>query len=279
MRKILALFIVGFVVFASGCVEEKTGLTKEDILNALESINTMEYGENITISMHAKDPMSNETLSVRESIAIRALIDGTKNVSLVRGNVTVHANGDALYIPLEAYVNGTSAFININGTWYDVRNMTQAYEELYQGNADIKYLEKLIREKDIEIEQRGDLYVFRTNITFDELMNVLNRSTVLHNLMDMANMSVRTNEGWIEVGFKEDGTPVYLKDYFNITMTFHVSQSMIVNSTIDQSSINPSIEFIIQDSERIFSINEPLNITKPQGVENAEPLVKSPFVG
>ncbi|NJE47843.1 hypothetical protein E3E35_10655, partial [Thermococcus sp. GR7] len=82
MKKILALFLVGFVLFASGCVEEKTGLTKDKVLNALESINSMDYGENITVSMHAKDPMTNETLDVRENITLRALIDGTKNVSL-----------------------------------------------------------------------------------------------------------------------------------------------------------------------------------------------------
>jgi hypothetical protein len=279
MRKVLALFLVGFVLLASGCVEEKTGLTKEEVLNALSSINSMDYGENITVSMHIKDPISNETMNVREDLAFRALIDDTKNVSFLHGNVTVNVNNNTLSMPLEVYVNSTSAFMNMNGTWYDVRNMTQAYGEVYQGEADIKYIEKLIEEKDIKIEQKGDLYVFRTNITFNELLNSLNRSSIFHKLMDMANMSLRTNEGWIEVGLKEDGTPVYLKDYFNLTMTFHLSEPMVLNSTINRSSSNPSMELIIQDSERVFSVNKPLNITKPQGVDDAKSLAESPFEG
>ncbi len=275
MKRIMVLFLIGLVLLASGCVKEKTGLTTEKILNTLGSINSMDYGENTTISMHAKDPVSNETLEVKEKITIHALRDFAKNVSFIRGNFTIHAKGHTISMPLESYTNSTSAFININGIWYNLRNTTRRHGELYQSTIDIKYLEKLIREKDIKLEKEGNLYVFRTNITFDELLNALNRSSAFQGLVNTSNMSIKTNRGWIEMGFKEDGTPVYLKDYLNLTMTFPVSKSMMVNST-NGSPTNPSMELIIQDSERIFSINQPLNITKPQGIDDAKPLIELP---
>ena len=278
MKRIMALFLVGLVLLASGCVGEKAGLTTdkgltvEKILNTLSSINSMDYGDNTTINIHAKDPVRNETLDFKESITIHALRDLTKNVSFVHGNFTIHANNHTLRMPIASYFNNTSAFINLNGTWYNLGNITRRQGELYQGTVDIKYLKKLIREKDIKIEKKGNLYVFRMNITVNELLNFLNKSSVFHGLINTSNISIKTNEGWIEMGFKEDGTPVYLRDYFNFTMTFPVPQSTVVNSTVNRSPMNPIMEVTIQDSERIFSINRPLNITKPQGIDDAEPL-------
>ncbi|ASJ08770.1 hypothetical protein A3L11_05835 [Thermococcus siculi] len=259
MRRLIALFLIGFVVLASGCIGEQTGLTKEKILTAIENLETASYDQNFSMAMQITNPLTNKTINI--TMSGRAIGSFNRTAGLESGemNITTHTMGMDVNVNWPYFVNGTEVYFNVDGRWYSVPSTDGLYEQA-RGSLNVNYIEKLLQKKNVTIKRLANGYAFRVNVTYWEFVNATNRTGYLNEFIDSfpGNLTVDTNAGWVEVHLADDGTPTFIETHMDITMTFDFSQEKPVTSHV-----------VVHETLSLSDVNEPVKIEVPEGIENA----------
>ncbi|BAD85579.1 hypothetical protein, conserved [Thermococcus kodakarensis KOD1] len=260
MRKILTTFLLAIIVVMSGCIGENAGLTKEKVLTAIQNIETARYNESFSMSMNIFDPNTNKTVNVTMSGSIAGVFNKSAGIEAGNMNLTTRMMGMDINMNWPYFTNGSDVYFNIDGKWYFVPSNNDLHNRA-RASLNVDYIEKLLREKNVTFKKLGDVYAFRVNVTFWEFVNATNQTTYLNEawgpLSD--NITVNTNAGWVEVHFRDDGTPTFIETYIDLTI--------IIPDEFLQEPV--TIHETIHDSTVFSDINKPTNITIPEGIESA----------
>ncbi len=260
MKRMIALFLIGFVVLASGCIGQSVGLTEEQVLEAIQNLDTASYDQNFSMSMHFTDPDTNKTVNITMSGHVIGVFN--KTAGLEKGNMSmrVHMMGMDVNMDWPYFVNNTSVYFNIDGRWYRVPPDDDLYSHA-KGSLNVDYIRNLLNEKNVTIEKLADGYAFRVNVTFWEFVNATNQTGYLNELWGAGSermVNVTTKSGWVEVHLREDGTPVFIETYMDLVLTINVFDDKKMEAYLT-----------VHDRVSLSNINEPVEIEVPQGLENA----------
>jgi outer membrane lipoprotein-sorting protein len=259
MKKIIAALIIGVLAIASGCIGEKAGLTEEKVLTAIQNIETASYNESFSMSVQIFEPHTNKTANITTTAHVIGAFN--KSAGLEMGNITINMRTMGMNINMDwpYFTNGSSVYFNIDGKWYLVPPTNDLYERA-RGSLNVDYIEKLLEEKNVTFKELDEGYAFRVNLTFWELANATNRTAYLKEAWGplYSNITINTNRGWVEVHFRNDGTPTFIETYMDVTITLSVSPQKPA-----------TIHEIVHDSVILSNINEPINIKAPREIENA----------
>lgn len=258
MKKLLAVLLLGVVLVASGCIGSGTGLTEEKVLNALQSIKTAHYTENYTMKMYFKVPAENRTVNLTARYHVSALLDRVNRTAA--GNITgwTHYQGVNVTFKWPFYVSGNQTFLKVDGRWY---NATDS-DEVHSGSFNLRAVEAILEAHNVTITPIGGGYQFKLNITYMEFVNATGRAGFVSEITANTNATIKTNEGWILVKLRKDGTPYYMEVYFNLTIDI---PQPFLNETV-------TVHMLVHDQEAISHVNEPIKIKKPEGIEKAKRL-------
>ena len=260
MKQLMALFLIGFVVLASGCIGKSVGLTEEKVLEAIQNIDTASYDQNFSMSMHFTDPDTNKTINI--TMSGRAVGVFNKTAGLEKGNMsmTVHMMGMDVNMDWPYFVNNSSVYFMVDGKWYNVSPDDDLYSHA-KGSLNVDYIRNLLKEKNVTIEKLADGYAFRVNVTFWEFVNATNQSGYLNELWGAGSermVNVTTKSGWVEVHLRDDGTPTFIETYMDIVLTINIFDDEKVEAYLT-----------VHNTVSLSNINEPVEIEAPQGLENA----------
>ncbi|NJE06554.1 hypothetical protein E3E36_10485 [Thermococcus sp. M36] len=254
MKRLMALFLIGFVILASGCIGDQVGLTKEKVLTAIENIETARYDQNFSMSMHIMEEKTNKTFNFNMIFNITGVFNRTSGFDAGNMSFSMHFMGMDVNMDWPYFVNGTQVFFKIDGKRYNATDEEDISSQA-RGSMNIIYIEKLLESKNVTIKKLASSYAFRVNVTFWEIANATNQTGYLLSELNGDNVkNITTNEGWIEVHLREDGTPVYIEEYLDLTMVFE-------DETVAHVTVHESI--------RLHDINEPVKIRVPEEIENA----------
>ncbi|WP_297438885.1 hypothetical protein [Thermococcus sp.] len=259
MKKLIALFLLGIVIAASGCIGNGVGLTKEKVLTALGNIETARYDQNFSMSMYFTDPSTNRTVNM--TMSGRAVGAFNKSAGIEAGNISLkmHTMGMNINVNWPYFINGTSAYFKVDGKWYNVPRNDDLYRQA-KGSLNVNYIENLLRSKNVTIKKLADGYAFRVNVTFWEFINATNQTGYLNETWGSASdrINVTTNSGWVEVHLRKDGTPTFIEVYMDLTMTlgFSPGETVVAHLTIHQSTA-------------LTDVNGEVNIKSPKEIKSA----------
>ncbi|ASJ04204.1 hypothetical protein [Thermococcus barossii] len=259
MRKIVVLLLVGLIVLASGCIGKDVGLTKEKVLSAIENIETARYDQNFSVTMHFTDPSTNRTVNI--TMSGRAMGVFNKTAGRERGNMSMktHTMGMDINFNWPYFINGTNAYINVDGKWYRVSSDDTIYSQA-KGSLNVAYIENLLEKKNVTIKKLANGYAFRVNVTFWEFVNATNQTGYLNEVWGTlpGNVTVDTKSGWVEVHLRDDGTPVFIETYMDVVLKV---------TAVSEEPIE--IHVAVHEEVRLSDVNEPVEIPVPAGITNA----------
>lgn len=261
MKRLMALFLIGFVVLASGCIGQSVGLTEEKVLEALQSIETASYDQNFSMSMHFTDPDTNKTINFTMSGRVLGVFNKTAGLEKGNMSMTVHMMGMDVNMDWPYFVNNSSVYFMVDGKWYNVSPDDDLYSQA-RGSLNVDYIRNLLEEKNITIEKLADGYAFRVNVTFWEFVNATNQTGYLNDLWSVDGerwVNVTTNSGWVEVHLRDDGMPTFIETYMDLVVT--------IKGFDDRTE---KLYMTIHDTVALSNINEPVRIKAPEGIEGAE---------
>ncbi len=260
MKRLVALFLLGLVIVASGCIGNGVGLTKGKVMTAIENIQTAKYDQNFSMSMYFTDPTTNK--SVNMTMSGRAIGAFNRSAGIEAGNMSLrmHTMGMDVNVDWPYFINGTHAYFRIDGKWYNASSEDNLYTQA-KGSLNVDYIENLLRDKNVTIERLANGYAFRTNVTFWEFINATNQTGYLRDVWGSASnrINVTTNSGWVEVHLRNDGTPTFIEVYMNLTMTlkFTPEEIIVAHMTVHQSTM-------------LSNVNGAVTIKTPGKIKNAE---------
>lgn len=257
MKKVLLSAVVALlVVFAAGCVGKSTGLTEEKVIHAIKNIKTAHYDENFTMAMDFTLPEENMTVNLTMNLRITAMLDRVNKRAL--GNYTgwAYYNGLNISFNWPVYIEGNDTYFQVNHRWYNATDK----QESGSGSYNLDAIRSLLNSTNVTILPIADGYQFKLNLSFEQFANATGRTYALDKLFRL-NGSVKTNEGWVLVKLKNDGTPYYIETYFDLTL--------MIPDPITKESV--PVHLRVHDREALTKINEPVIIKRPEGIENAPP--------
>ncbi|NJF25938.1 hypothetical protein [Thermococcus sp. Bubb.Bath] len=249
MKGVLAMFLVGLVLFASGCVGTQDELTPSKVVNAIENIKTLEYTANLSSTTSYR--LLNMTGNSSEFILVRGVADRVKKISYGNISFRLRSNHPMVSKTLEIpyFTNGSRAYLKVSGEWIENGihlkfsegeaslgvNLTGATN----ASGQLEYLKKLLEEKNIRIRKLNGSYYFRANITPGDILKMTGNG----DLLKTENM---TGSGWIEAKLREDGTPYWIEIHLQITKQGKNSEvNMRVNETVNLKRINQPVKVVI----------------------------------
>lgn len=259
MKKLIALFLLGLVIAASGCIGDGTGLTKEKVLTSLKSIETARYDQNFSMSMYFTDPSTSKTVNM--SMSGRALGAFNRSAGIDTGNMSLrmHTMGMDIKLNWPYFINGTSAYFKVDGKWYNASSSDSLYRQA-KGSLNVDYIENLLRNRNVTIRKLTNGYAFRVNITFWEFVNATNQTGYLKEVWgpSLDRVNVTTNSGWVEVHLRNDGTPTFVEVHMNLTMAFKFApkETVVAHLTVQQSTV-------------FSDVNGMAGIKIPKGIKSA----------
>ncbi|EEB73840.1 hypothetical protein [Thermococcus sp. AM4] len=261
MRRLLAVLLILGVVIAAGCIGDQVGLTKEKVLNAINSIERGEYTTNASVVVRAFSDRLNSTMKIEEYIQVNGAFDNRKKLEKGHLNVRVKYLGIETKVNWPYFANGSDVYFNINGKWYSMP-LDNELTEFANSSLNVDFIEKLLSNKEIEMKRIKGGYYFKTNITFGEILNATGRefiNTLLKN-SDIANIT--TKSGYIEVKIRGDGMPYWIHEYLNVVVS--------IRDPIKGDTAN--MYLTINETTELRNINGDVIITTPKGIEEAKPL-------
>ncbi|AEK72679.1 hypothetical protein GQS_03890 [Thermococcus sp. 4557] len=260
MKRLMALFLIGFVVLASGCMGDQAGLTEEKVLEALQSIETASYDQNFSMSMHFTDPYTNKTINFTMSGRSVGVFNNTAGLEKGNMSITMHMMGMDVNMDWPYFVNNSSVYFMVDGKWYNVSPDDDLYSQA-RGSLNVDYIRNLLNEKNVTIEKLADGYAFRVNVTFWEFANATNQTGYLNELWSVdgeRGVNVTTNSGWVEVHLTKDGMPTFIETHMYLIMTIK-----------NYSGETTDIHMILHETVALSNINEPVEIKASEGIKNA----------
>ena len=261
MRKLLALLFVGIVVLASGCIGNQVGLTKEKVLNALQNIETAHYKDEFSIRMRFPDPKTNRTVNITVSGQLIGLFNTTAGLEEGNMSIKTHMMGFDIGMNWPYFINGSRAYFRVDGRWYNVSHANDLYSRI-RASLNLNYINDLLKEKNVTIEKLSNGYAFRVNVTFWEFANATNQTGYLEKLWDVNGeriVNVTTKSGWVEVHFRDDGTPTSIETYMKLVIT-----GKVLNGGKD------ALFMTVHEKVSLSEINKPVEIKAPKGIESAK---------
>ncbi len=260
MKRLVALFLIGFVVLASGCIGDHVGLTEEKVLEALQSIETASYDQNFSISMHFTTPYTNRTINITMSGHVVGVFNKTAGLEKGNMSMTMHTRGMDVNMDWPYFVNNSSVYFMVDGKWYNVSPDNDLYSHA-KGSLNVDYIRNLLKEKNVTIEKLAEGYAFRVNVTFWEFVNATNQTDYLNELWGAGDerwVNVTTKSGWVEVHLRNDGTPTFIETYMDLVLTV---------KALDERTAE--VYMTVHNTVAFSNINEPVRIETPEGIENA----------
>lgn len=260
MKRLMALFLIGFVVLASGCIGDQAGLTEEKVLEAIQNIETASYEESFSMGMHFTDPNTNKTINITMSGHVVGVFNKTAGLEKGNMSVSMHLMGMDVNMDWPYFANNTSVYFNVDGKWYLVPPDDDLYSQA-KGSLNVDYIRNLLNEKNVTLEKLPGGYAFRVNVTFWEFVNATNQTGYLNELWSINGeraVNVTTKSGWVEVHLRKDGTPTFIETYMDLVLTINVFDDEKVEAYLT-----------VHDTFSLSNINEPVEIRAPQGLENA----------
>ncbi|WP_297519053.1 hypothetical protein [Thermococcus sp.] len=263
MRRLVAVLLMVAIVLASGCIGSGVGLTEEKVLNAVQGIDTAKYAQNFSMSMYFIEPHTNRTVNLTVLGHVTGVFNRTAKAEIGNMSMRVHASGMNITLNWPYFINGSTAYFKIDGRWYRAEQ-DNLYTEA-SGSLNIKYIENLLKTKNVTIEKLADGYAFRVNVTFWEYVKATNQTSYLRDKWgNESRVNVTTRSGWVEVHLRKDGTPTFIETYMNLVLAIsglngeEIDVHMVIHNSVSLSDINGHVE-----------INAPEGINKAKNLEEA----------
>ena len=122
----------------------------------------------------------------------------------------------------------------------------------------------MLSKKDIEMRKVEGGYYFKTNVTFEEIVNATGRDfNLLKDTLGMSDLvNITTNSGYVEAKIRGDGMPYWINEHFDLTI-------YIKNPFTDEVL---TMDMTLNETTEFRNINGDIVISVPEGIQNAEPL-------
>ncbi|WP_048811316.1 hypothetical protein [Thermococcus gammatolerans] len=261
MRRLLAVLLILGVVMAAGCIGDSVGLTKEKVLNAINSIERGEYTTNASVVLRAVSDELNRTITIEEYIHVTGAFDNRRNLEKGHIDVRVKYLGIETKISWPYFTNGSNVYFNVEGKWYSMP-LDNELTEFANGSLNVDFIEKLLSKKNVEMKRVEGGYYFKTNVTFEEILNATGREFINTILKDENVMNITTESGYVEVKIRGDGMPYWIHEYLNLIVS--------IRDPLEGDTDN--MYLTINETTELRNINGDVMITVPKGIEEAKPL-------
>ena len=260
MKRSAAVFLMAVIVLASGCIGSGVGLTEEKVLNAVQSIDTAKYSQNFSMSMYFIEPRTNRTVNITTLSHVTGVFNRTAKAEIGNMSMRIHASGVNITLDWPYFINGSTAYFKIDGKWYRAER-DNLYTET-SGSLNVKYIESLLKTRNVTIEKLAGGYAFRVNVTFWEYMKATNQTPYLKEMWgNESRVNVTTRSGWVEVHLRKDGTPTFIGTYMNLVLAIK-----------GPNGEETDVHMVIHNSVSLSDVNEHVEINAPEGINKAENL-------
>jgi len=255
MKKAMALFVVFLMVFSAGCIGT-TVISATKVAQASKNVRSADYSLNMTMLTRIKSPTTNTVVNESASVSgafdrITHLMNGTAFTVVYNGKTRRSSN-------VTFFINGSTMYLLLNGTWFKFNVSKNGSSGILNVSALFTFISHVAKNGTIKKSSSG--YVLKVPLTRSSLTEMVNLGLLtIHDENGTANVSV--NGGFIEAKLMKDGTPYWIHELINITLTGGVNETVkmtpVFNITLAFTHINA------------------VKINPPKGIENAVPASQS----